>query len=151
MKIEAAHRLLMLASEADEAMARKYIRFYTGVDSDTLTYLHRFGKEDKISFIMKDKADFNKAAINLTKHFKKPNDKLSTYGNQMLVWNLDNDRSIMLSEFDLFGNRFVITLQDKRPLNFLERRNKALQQTEHTQPTGGPRNPSIGWRTPKRR
>jgi hypothetical protein len=152
MKILAASRLLH-AADADEAMARKYIKHYTGVDSDTLQYLHKFGKEDKISFAMQNKIDFKLAAANLTRHFKKPSDKLSTHGNIILIWNLDNDKSIILAEYDLFGNKYVVTLQDKKPLNFLERRRKALETPieKRTGDHNTPRNPGASWRTSKRR
>lgn len=152
MKIHAASRLLQ-AADADEALARKYIRHYLGIDSDDLTYLHKFGKEDRISFTMKDRADFSTAIKNLIKHFGKPNEKLSTFNSENPIWNIDNDKSIILTEYDLFGNKYIVTLQDKRPLNFLEKRRKALEQKLERE--GGdhntPRNPSIGWRNPKRR
>ena len=156
MKIEAASRLLAaqeVEADADEALARKYIRHYTGVDSDTLRHLHKYDNRFQIAFSLKTPQDFIMAVKELIKHFGKPDTTLATYGNKYYSWKLDDEKEITLSETDLVGNQFILILKDKRPQTFEERLREARENSTGSTPTrqGTPRSPNMGWRSGRRR
>lgn len=156
MKIEAASRLLasqQVHADADESLARKYIRHYTGVDSDTLRHLHKYDNKNQIAFSLKTAQDFIQSAKELTKHFGKPDTTLATRGNKYLRWKLDDEKSIALAESDINGNQFVLILQDKRPQTFEEKLREARENSTGSTPTrqGTKRSPNMGWRTGRRR
>jgi len=105
MKIEAAARL---QAGANEAMARKYIKSVTKVDSDSLTLV--VNAPASIIFTLNDQKNFDKALKNLTVRFGKPEKR--TNAEHSLEWHLDEKKSILVDEYGMGNNKFLITLVD---------------------------------------
>lgn len=119
VKVHAAKRLL--TADADEALARKYIKSVAGIDVGKMEHT----SPDTIRFTVQSKDDFLKARQELIKHFGKPDTKMNVGWSQAGKWMIDPEKVIMLDDTRYGGGQqqfpYSISLVDRAHRESLHR------------------------------
>lgn len=112
IRVHAASRLTKVQADADEQMARDFIKSVADIDVGPREHT----SPDIIRFTVNGPKDFMIARAALTKRYGAPDRSKAVYGSHACQWHLDAQRTITLSDVKFGGgiqkDPYTISLSD---------------------------------------